>query len=505
LDDNSNPIVVSPVDVKSIRPNMNKKTVRVRFAPAPTGMMHLGNIRTALINFLFARKKNGTFVLRIEDTDPERNFDPTGTTIIQDLQWLGLTYDEGPSVGGQYTPYFQSQRTNIYERKLNLLQEKQLIYRCFCSQEELEKKRDRQRALKLPPRYDRTCMNLSKEKINYSLNQSKLFVWRFKLDHHQIIEITDLAHGKVRFDLKNFSDFPLTRQNGSFTYLFANFVDDMAMHITHIFRGEDHLSNTAVQAALFYAFNKPLPIYWHMPILCNINGKKLSKRDFGFSLRDLQKAGFVPEAINNYLAIIGGSFEKEVMSLDTLINTFDFDHLHTTGHITYDAEKLRWINRKWINQYKPQELLQRCRPLLQNAYPAAQKIDDQKLSKLLQTIKTDIVTLNDSVDALAFYFNKPPISSAIIHAYITEEYASIIDSIIAEYLPLLSDSTTFTHTLKQAAQEKNVPLKELFWFIRLALMGSTKGPGIYELITMLGSQESEKRIQHALDLLRKTL
>jgi len=484
---------------------MNKETVRVRFAPAPTGIMHLGNIRTALINFLFARKKNGSFVLRVEDTDLKRNFDPTGTEIIQDLQWLDLTYDEGPSVGGPYTPYFQSQRTNIYEEKLHILQKKQLVYHCFCSKEELEKKRTRQRALKLPPRYDRTCLNLSKEKINDLLSKSKLFVWRFKLDHHQTIEITDLAHGKVCFDLKNFSDFPLTRQDGSFTYLFANFVDDMVMHITHVFRGEDHLSNTAVQGALFCAFNQPLPIYWHMPILCNINGKKLSKRDFGFSLRDLQTAGFVPEAINNYLAIIGGSFEKEIMSLDTLIRTFDFDHLHTTGHITYDVEKLKWINRKWIDQYEPQELLKRCRPLLQSAYPSTQKIDDQKLSKLLQTIKTDITTLNDCVDVLAFYFNRPCISSADIRACITKKYAPIVNNIITEYLPLLSDSTTFTHKLKQAAQQKNVPLKELFWFARLAFMGSTKGPGIHELITMLGSQESEKRIQRALDLLRKTL
>lgn len=484
---------------------MNKKIVRVRFAPAPTGMMHLGNIRTALINFLFARKKNGTFVLRIEDTDHERNFDPTGKTIIQDLQWLNLIYDEGPPVGGPYAPYLQSQRSNIYEEKLHELQKKKLVYRCFCSQEELEKKRERQRALKLPPRYDRTCLNLSKQEKNDSLDKNKLFVWRFKLDHNQTIKITDLAHGRVRFDLNNFSDFPLTRQNGSFTYLFANFVDDMVMHITHIFRGEDHLSNTAVQAALFYAFNEPLPIYWHMPILCNINGKKLSKRDFGFSLRDLQKAGFLPEAINNYLAIIGGSFEKEIMSLDTLVNKFNFDHLHTTGHITYDVEKLRWINRKWINQYEPQKLLQRCRPLLQNTYPAAQKIDDKKLSSLLQAIKTDITTLNDSVDALAFYFNKPCISSADIHASISKKYTSSVNNIITEYLPLLSDSTTFTHKLKQATQQKNIPLKELFWFLRLALMGSTKGPGIHELITMLGSQESEKRIRHALDLLHKTL
>jgi len=482
---------------------VNKKTIRVRFAPAPTGIMHLGNIRTALINFLFARQKNGHFILRIEDTDPERNFDPSGTTIIQDLQWLDLNYDEGPGVGGSYAPYFQSERTAIYEEKLQTLQEKKLIYRCFCTQEELKKKRERQRALKLPPRYDRTCLQLTKEKIDQLLAKKRLFVWRFKLDHHQTIEITDLAHGTVRFDLNNFSDFPLTRQNGSFTYLFANFVDDMVMHINHVFRGEDHLSNTAVQAALFYAFNTPLPIYWHMPILCNTEGKKLSKRDFGFSLRDLQQAGFTPEAINNYLAIIGGSFKKEIMSLSTLIHTFNFDHIHTTGHITYDVKKLKWINRKWINQYEPQELLQQCRPLLEAVYPAAQKIDDQKLSALLQTIKTDMTTLNDCVSLLAFYFTKPTISSADIDACVNKEYVTAVNQIITDSLPLLSAGTTFTDKLKERAKQKNIPLKELFWFVRLALMGTTKGPGIHELITMLGPQKSAQRLEPALHILRE--
>ncbi|MGB8367429.1 MAG: glutamate--tRNA ligase [Candidatus Babeliales bacterium] len=479
---------------------MNKK-VRVRFAPAPTGTMHLGNIRTALINFIFAHQKNGTFILRIEDTDPERNFDPGGAAIIEDLKWLDLMYDEGPGIGGPYAPYLQSERTVLYEEKLKSLQQKNLVYRCFCTQEELEKKRQRQRALKLPPRYDRTCLALTKEEIDHLLTQKKLFIWRFKLDHHQAIEITDLAHGIIRFELNNFSDFPLTRQNGSFTYLFANFVDDMTMHITHVFRGEDHLSNTAVQAALFYAFNIPLPIYWHMPILCNTDGKKLSKRDFGFSLQDLKEAGFTSDAINNYLAIIGGSFEKEIMSLATMIKTFNFDHLHTTGHITYDVEKLKWVNRKWIAQYKPEELLQQCRPLLDAVYPLAQKINDQKLSDLLQIIKTDMTTLNDCIILLAFYFTKPSLSSGDITACISKENIAPIAHIIKDNFSFLSDGTTFANKLKQTAKKENVPLKELFWFVRLALMGTTKGPGIHELVSMLGTQEATQRIKHALIIL----
>src|SRR5581483_5841986 len=240
--------------------------VRVRFAPSPTGMMHLGNVRTALINFLFAHQKNGTFILRIEDTDAQRMLDPNAQQILADLEWLGLHYDEGPLTQGPYAPYFQSQRSSVYEETRALFESKNLIYRCFCTEQELAKKRDRQIALKLPPRYDRTCAHLSADQIKENIDANMPFIWRFKLNHERSITITDLAHGTITFDLSHFSDFPISRQDGSFTFMFANFVDDYLMKITHIFRGEDHLSNTANQAAMFDALNIPLPIYWHMPI-----------------------------------------------------------------------------------------------------------------------------------------------------------------------------------------------------------------------------------------------
>ena len=235
---------------------VEQKSVKVRFAPAPTGMMHLGNIRTALMNYLYARAHNGTFVLRIEDTDPERNFDPGGVIIRDDLAWLGITYDEGPGVGGPNGPYLQSERGDLYEGVRKQLEEKGEIYRCFCTTEELDKKRDRQRALHLPPRYDRTCANLSTEEIQRHLSEGTAFVWRLRLNHDKVITITDLARGTISFELKNFSDFPITRQDGTCTFMFANFVDDMLMGITHVLRGEDHLTNTAGQAALFDLLGK---------------------------------------------------------------------------------------------------------------------------------------------------------------------------------------------------------------------------------------------------------
>ncbi|MDP3889010.1 MAG: glutamate--tRNA ligase [bacterium] len=482
---------------------MKKNTVRVRFAPSPTGMMHLGGIRTALMNYLFARKYKGTYIVRIEDTDQKRDFDPGGKHIISDLLWLGLEHDEGPDKGGPHEPYLQSQRGHLYKEKLEYLIQNNFVYRCFCTIEQLEKKRKRQEALKLPPRYDRTCLALEPTEIQAQLNSKNPFVWRIKLDHEQTIKINDLAHKVIQFELKNFSDFPITRQDGTFTFMFANFVDDFMMNITHVFRGEDHLTNTAGQGALYQFFKKEPPIFWHMPIICNVDGKKLSKRDFGFSLRDLQNAGFLPEAINNYLAIIGSSVEQEIMSLDELAQSLNLEHPNPTGQIKYDIEKLKWVNHKWIARYSTAQLAQACRPYLQQAYQEAQNINDTLLASLLEPIQSDLITLTDVIPALKFYFNEPTISSADIEACISKENREFIGKVIEESLPILDNSASFVENIKKIAQEKKIPLKEFFWLLRLGLMGQTNGPAVHYLINMIGTQQARIRIQSALDLLRR--
>ncbi len=462
--------------------------------------MHIGNSRTALLNYLFAKQKDGTLVLRIEDTDPARNFDPGAQKIIADLNWLDLAYDEGPEKGGPYAPYFQSERQHLYQEKLDNLIKKNLVYRCFCTQEELEKKRDRQKALKLPPRYDRTCLQLPAQEIEKRVAQGMPFIWRFKFDHDKTIEITDLARGTVKFALKNFSDFPLTRADGSFTFMFANFVDDMLMKITHVFRGEDHLSNTAGQAALYFAFEAPLPIFWHMPILCNIDGKKLSKRDFGFSLHDLKDAGFLPQAINNYLAICGSSYEQEIMDLKQLAHAINFDNPHTTGKIKYDVEKLRWVNHQWINKLSAARLAQVAKPFLGAVYPAAEKLDAKTLEQILQIIKTDLYTLKDVPDALGFYFEQPEISKVSFEAAIATDHLSVITELIKNNLGNIEESEAFLSNLKSASKDQNIPLRELFRFLRLALMGAINGPSIHDLIAILGPSEAKSRIERALSI-----
>ena len=473
---------------------MSTSKVRVRFAPSPTGFMHLGNVRAALVNYIFAQKNHGAFILRIEDTDPQRNVDPQGMHIMADLAWLGLTYQEGPIIGGPFAPYYQSERTVIYQRFLKALELKSQVYRCFCTTQELEKKRERQIALKMPPRYDRTCLKLSPEQVEQNLAAGLLYIWRFKLQE-EILAITDLARGTVQYDLHNFSDFPLTRQDGSFTFIFANFVDDISMEITHIFRGEEHLSNTALQAALYKAFDAEIPTFWHLPLLCSIDGKKLSKRDFGFSLNDLREAGFLPEALDNYLAIIGTSVEHEIMSLPEIIQTMNFDTTHSSGHITYDIKKLEWVNHKWILKLTPLELAERCHSYILRAYPEAQTIQPSALAQLLQYVQSEMITLADSVKVLEFYFRKPLVTDEILAGHKLPDYKDFLHTIISKQILSEFAPDIFVSEITAQCKAQKIPAKEIFALLRVALTGYPHGPSIKDIVTMLQPQEALHRLQ----------
>lgn len=473
---------------------------RVRFAPAPTGMMHLGNIRTALMNYLLAHQKQGTFILRVEDTDLERNFDPGAQKINEDLAWLGLTYDEGPGKERpEMAPYFQSQRDSIYQRELKKFIENGLVYRCFCTTEELEKKRDRQIALKQPPRYDGCCRALS-SKTSLEKAKTTPFIWRMKVDHTKSVTIQDLARGPITFDLKNFSDFPITRQDGTVTFMFANFIDDVLMKIDCIIRGEDHLSNTAGQAFMYSASGSPLPLYFNMPILCSTDGKKLSKRDFGFSLRDLKDSGFLPEAVLNYLAIIGGSYKNEIMSKEELIQTLKFDHMSPTGQIKYDVEKLRWVNHKWINRLDLTTITQRCLPYLHEAYPHTKDLSAQELEKAVAAIHQEMVTLRDCVNMLAFYFDKPVYEQDIARTLVAPDKLPALNSILQKSLTA-SSVKEFIATSKTEATKNGISPKELFSIIRYGLTGFPTGIGIVQLGDLLGYGRVQERLKTFCSLL----
>ena len=472
---------------------MSNQSIRVRFAPSPTGSMHLGNVQSALLNYLFALQKKGTFILRIEDTDQQRNVDPQAAGILNDLAWLNVSYNEGPVHGGPYGPYFQSQRSAIYMQALTTLQGKDLIYPCFCSSEELEKKRQRQLALKQPPRYDRACLLFSSAQVQENFKQEIPFIWRFKLDHEKKVSFYDLAHKTMHFELKHFSDVPLTRQDGSFTFLFANFVDDVAMKITHVFRGEDHLTNTASQIALYEAFQEPVPVFWHLPILANLQGKKLSKRDFGFSLKDLKDDGFLPEAILNYLGIIGRSVANELLSIQELIDSYPFDHVSSTGQIKYDVEKLRWINHHWIMKYDLDTLTELCRPFIIEAHPLLGQLSHDELKKLIAPLKEELVTLKQSAVALAFIVQQPTPDKNLLEKYHLSTYKVLLK-------PALNNVESQTaqqivDELKALSKEHSLSNKDIFCLIRIALTGKDQGPSVLDLLAMLPPKEVAVRLK----------
>jgi len=471
--------------------------VRVRFAPSPTGFMHIGNVRVALLNYLYARQNGGTFILRIEDTDANRNLDVARDRIIQDLKLLNLSFDEGPGIGGPYAPYLQSERNELYQKYLEQLILNCKVYRCFCTAEELELKREKQRAMGKPPRYDRTCTHLSDDKIKAKIAANIPFVWRFRLNYDQLITINDMAKGPIHFELKNFSDFPLTRQNGTATFMFANFVDDVEMKISHVIRGEDHLSNTALQAALYDSCGLLMPRFWHLPIICNKTGEKLSKRDFGFSLEDLVKAGYLPEAIVNYMATVGMSFQQELQSLDELVKSYPFDHLNSAAAIRYDVEKLTWFNHKWIDRLELPALKKQIMPFFRDHFPQSTSMPKTITDALVMGIKADLKTLQEVKEKAAFFFNAPKVTRKDLEAHMTLEKINTACAIIKTHLTSIHAIDAFVTALKKDGQEQGLGIKDIFGATRFFLTGNTQGIGIHQLIELLGVDEAKKRLEKA--------
>lgn len=460
----------------------------VRFAPSPTGDIHLGNIRAALLNYLFAKQKNGTFILRIEDTDQARSTNEFSLKIVKDLEWLGLRYDEGP--------FFQSQRIHIYQEQLNELIAQNRVYRCFCTPEELEEKRSIHAASGIAPRYDRTCLHLSDDHIKQKLVANKPFVWRFKINEDQVVSLKSIERKELRFEMKNFSDFTLTRSDGSFTFIFTNFVDDWLMGVNLVIRGEDHLSNTAMQAVLYDAFSVEAPTFWHLSMFCNAEGKKLSKRDFGFSLNDLRNEGFLPEAICNYLAVSGGgSFKNEVQSLDELVHNFNFESVHSTGAIRYDVEKLRWFNHKWIEKKDTKELLPIIVPFLNKEIHPSKECSEDRLLYLIGKVKNDCKTLKDFSGALKFCFEDPKIDLEKIDEYAGKDKTNLIATLIDEAIEYVPQRDLFFETVMREGKEKGLKPKEFLGVIRYILTGDFHGLGLHDVLEMLDDEQIKKRLR----------
>lgn len=463
-----------------------KFPIRVRFAPSPTGFMHVGNVRAALLNYLFAKQQGGTFVLRVEDTDEQRNRKDAAHQIETDLMWLGLSYDEGP--------FYQSEREYVYKQQLEEFIKAGHVYRCFCSKEMLEMMRERQRADNKPPRYDRTCRLYSHDRIQRKLDHGMPFIWRFGLDDHRIFDVHDLAKGTVSFDMSHFSDFAITREDGSFTFIFTNFIDDVSMRISHVIRGEDHLSNTGLQLAMYDAAARRAPTFWHLPLLCNESGQKMSKRDFGFSLTDLKEAGYLPEAIVNYLALIGKSVEEEIQTLQELVQKYNFGHISAAASVGYDQEKLDWFNHKWIEKLSLDGLLNHAQSFFWRFFPQSEKCDNENLKALLAVIRSELKTLADIQQQAAFYFIRPMVSQEQLIDEVGRQDVDRLIEKVANLHPNYENGGDLLNAFKKECKADGIPFKSLFVFLRLLLAGTPHGIRVNDLMGLFSYQEIIQRL-----------
>ncbi len=475
--------------------------IRVRFPPSPTGYMHIGNVRTALFNFLFARKNGGVFVLRIEDTDRERSKKEYEDDILEGLRWLNINWDEGPDIGGPYGPYRQSERLEIYRFYINKLLEENKAYFCFCSEEELE--RDREDALKkgLMPKYSRRCRNLTKEMVQEKLSSGIKPVVRFKTPLSGEVVVEDELRGKLVFPIENLDDFVILRSDGMPTYNFAVVIDDALMKINYVIRGEDHLhGNTPRQILLYYALNFPLPKFVHLPMILGEDHTKLSKRHGSVSLRDYRIDGYLPEALVNYMALLGFSpktKEKELFTLNELIEEFSIENLSKSNAI-FSPSKLRWMNHKYIEMLPIDELFNRIKEYIKGK--DLNIISDDWLKEFLRLLKDHIFILRDIEILIKDIFNPVDLTNEKL-SYLKEN-----KNLIFEFYKEIREIENWNeieilNRIREIGKRLSIKGKNLYLPLRILITHKEEGPEIYIYTYLLGKEESLRRIEEVINRL----
>jgi glutamyl-tRNA synthetase len=476
--------------------------IRVRIAPSPTGDPHVGTAYIGLLNYIYARQRGGTFVLRIEDTDRTR-FVPTSEQMIFDtLRWLGLGWDEGPDVGGPYGPYRQSERTEIYRQHSDLLLSNGTAYRCFCTAEGLDSARKQQIAAKLPPRYPGTCRNLAPTQIEENLAASKPFVVRMAVPTEGATTFRDELRGDITFDHKNVDDQVLMKSDGFPTYHLANVVDDHLMQITDVIRAEEWISSTPKHVLLYKAFGWQLPRFWHMPLLRNIDKSKISKRKNPVSLIYYQQAGFLPEALINFLGLMGGGVPSDLnggteqFTLSEMVEHFVFSNIRLGGPV-FDLTKLKWLNGEYLRKLTPEAFYTALRSTV---------LSDTYLREIAALIQMRVETLGQFGDLTGFFFRDDVLPTQEVFLPKKRTLEETLD-FTAEQLTLL-EATDWTHeamepALKKLGEEKGWSVKENFMLLRAIITGSTMSPPLLESMVVFGKARSLDRVRRFLEAQKK--
>ena len=476
--------------------------VRTRFAPSPTGFMHLGGMRTALYCYLYAKAHNGKFVLRIEDTDQERFVEGATEVIYSSLKEGGMTYDEGPDVGGDYGPYVQSQRKDIYLKYAKELIEKGGAYYCFCTKERIESLRDENGNV----RYDKHCLHLSKEEVESRLAAGEPYVIRQNIPEHGVGEYEDAIYGHISVDYSELEDGVLIKSDGMPTYNFANVVDDHLMHITHVIRGTEYLSSTPKYNLMYDAFGWERPVYIHLPPIMKDATRKLSKRYGDANFDDFVSKGYVPEAIINYIALLGWcpKDNSEKMTMSEMIEKFSLDGVSKSPAI-FDDAKCRWLNGEYLKAMTDEEFLNVALPFIKKS-KAYGKYDDMLLARLMKTRVEILSEIPEKIDFLEEFGEYDPQLFCHKKMKTDESLAKTVLPMIRETLEKLP---SFTHdaihdSLIALATEKGYKNGQILWTARVALTGKDVTPGgAVEMAELLGKDRSLERIDFSLSLLNK--
>jgi nondiscriminating glutamyl-tRNA synthetase len=488
---------------------MNKKNnkVRARFAPSPTGYLHIGSARTAFFNWLYAAKNRGSFILRIEDTNIERHREETVNLMIESLKWLGLDWDEGPDIGGSFGPYRQSKRTDIYNEYAQRLVSEKKAYHCFCSPEELKERRNKEKGIEESYEYDGKCRNLSPETVKANIKDGKPYTIRFLVPQDKTVNFKDTVYGSIKVNTSTIGDFIIIRSNSLPTYNYSVVIDDALMKITHVIRGEDHLTNTPKQILIYNALGFSIPSFTHLPMILGEDGQKLSKRHGSISIEKYIEEGFVREAILNYLALLGWSYGEKttIFSIKELIEEFSLESINKKP-ARFDYDKLLWMNGYYIRNMDDQQLKKLLEKPVKDFLAGKDTSElenksaelEDKIEKIVPLIKERMKTIKGSMNLIKPFFVKIKYTKELAD-YFKNKKIDALDVLKKSYEALSKIDKKFPaesieKELRQISEKLDLNLRKTAEVIRIALWGSNISPPLFKAMEILGKELSLSRI-----------
>lgn len=484
------------------------KDIRVRFAPSPTGYLHIGGARTALFNWLYARHFGGAFVLRIEDTDTLRSTPEAVNAILDGMKWLGIDWDEGPEKGGEYGPYFQMQRINGYKKYASRLLEDGNAYYCYCTSEELEERRKKRLAEGSNVLYDRKCLYLSESKKRQYEKEGRKPIIRLKMPGNQII-VNDLIKGKMEFDSSLLTDFVIVKSDGIPTYNFAVVIDDILMKISLIMRGDDHISNTPKQIVLYQALEAEIPDFAHIPMIMGPDNTRLSKRHGATSVMEYKRLGFLPEAVVNYIAHLGWSSgtNQEIFSITELVKGFTLDKISNHSAI-FDLEKLNWFNGEYLKELPEKKYTELLIPYLQEVGFIDKQVDSEKiawLEKVVSLMKSRVRNFRQFLEYGDYFFTENFKVEENASKVLDQEEVSDILEELAKRLDNIKQwrEEDIEKVVRDIANEKKLKGKQIIHPTRVSLSGKKVGPSLFSMMEVLGKEKNVSRLQNTVKALSK--